>query len=275
MKSANQLFTRRAIGLIASYVLLGPFACNAQPASLEISGTLEDAAGKRVTGGFVKVVNQTSQATSIVSSGADGTYKTPGIAPGVYMIQAYGADRQSEAVGPLDMRAGSHRIALKMTIPFSPVSIPEGSTDSELAAAMPDGPAKGAIVSRCTTCHRLQWILSARKTPAEWKQTVERMRDNRQGSTRPLNEINGEEDLIRLDNIASYLAKELHAGYTSRPARVRCTANFERRAFSSQPQYPRAPCSSRYSDRFGRKGFASGREGERYGRRSTRYGVAQ
>ncbi len=95
---------------------------------------------------------------------------------------------------------GSKRVLLGLVVLFiiaaSVVSACGGSTSEEPPAEEPvslDGEA--LLQERCTDCHGLERTTSARKTRAEWDETVTRMVDK--GA-----ELNDEEKTVLVDYLA-------------------------------------------------------------------------
>ena len=168
-----------------------------------LTGTVSDAKGQPVAGALVKVASREPGVSFMVVSQALGRYRTPCLPPGNYSVQAFGAAVKSAATNVSNDAVAD----LALTEPLQIPTRPKRMTDIDYAKLMPEGSGKNAVAGRCATCHSLQWVVSARKTPQQWHQTVDRMRDNFQGRLRPLNNISGEADLLQLDTMADYLAK--------------------------------------------------------------------
>ena len=144
----------------------------------------------------------------MVVSQSKGRYSVSGVLPGMYTVQAFGVDDQSALLGPFKVGSSEPvKVDLTLSTPLKAFVRGKRLTDADYAKLMPEGNGKNAVVSRCTTCHSLERILSARKTPDKWQETVTRMRANLQDDFRPLDHINTEADLIRLDTMAEYLGK--------------------------------------------------------------------
>jgi cytochrome c5 len=76
------------------------------------------------------------------------------------------------------------------------------------AVAQPPGPGLDLINQRCIYCHSTAQIFSARKTPQEWAETVQKMADR--GA-----EVSPEEQQV----MVAYLAKNFASdGHSSSPA---------------------------------------------------------
>jgi len=174
----------------------------------ELSGTLTDSSGQPVTGALVKVSSRELNIGFAVVTQTQGRYSTPELQPGSYVVQAFGPDSESAALGPITIAKGQPpKINLVLSSPLKRTPLLKRFSDAEFTKLMPDGPGKSSVSSRCATCHGLLWVVSARKTPEKWAETVDRMRDDLQGRDRPLNDILGESDLLQLDEMAEYLAK--------------------------------------------------------------------
>jgi virginiamycin B lyase len=173
-----------------------------------ITGRVLDRFGNPVSGALVKVGSEELGLKFVVVTQAKGQYRTPDLLPGKYKIQAFDGSHQTALSGAVDIRAGLQpSIDLTLNIPLELPPRLKRMKDEDYAKLMPEGNGRTLVASRCTTCHTLQWVLSARKTAEKWRETVARMRDNLQGRRKPLNDISSEADLIQLDNMADYLGK--------------------------------------------------------------------
>ena len=198
---------KRTTGLFLSGCAL--FASGALSLSAEeISGILTDSSGQPVVGALVKVMSRQLNIGFVVVTQAQGRYTTPNLPPGSYVVQAFGADSETGVMGPVQVAQGQPgKMNLALSTPLKRAPLVRRFTDAEFTKLMPEGPGKSPVSSRCATCHSLLWVLSARKTPEKWVETVDRMRDDLQGRDRPLNDILGESDLLELDEMADYLGK--------------------------------------------------------------------
>ena len=170
-----------------------------------ISGIVTDSSAKPTPGALVRIRSEELGLSFMLVSQAQGRYRTPALLPGKYTVQGFGPDSQSEPRGPVEIRAGQAG-QLDLTL-SAPLTIPppfKRMNDADYAKLMPEGKGKNIVVARCATCHDLDWIIAARKTPDEWQDTVERMRYDLQGRERPLNR---EEELTQLDPAVEYLGK--------------------------------------------------------------------
>jgi len=173
-----------------------------------IIGTLKDASGQPLAGALVKVSSQELGLSFMVVTQGQGRYSTPNLLPGRYIVQGFGSDSQTPPMAPAEVRGSQPtKMDLALSIPLKLAPPRKRMMDADYAKLMPEGPGKNAVASRCATCHSLQWVVSARKTPEKWQETVGRMRDDLQGRDRPLNDILGESDLIQMDTMTEYLSK--------------------------------------------------------------------
>ena len=61
---------------------------------------------------------------------------------------------------------------------YGPDSTPPGASEASSSPgsrALPDEPGREILVRSCVQCHAMEMILEAKKSEAEWKQTVDRM----------------------------------------------------------------------------------------------------
>lgn len=178
--------------------------------STRINGVLKNAAGAPVEGALVKVTSKDLGLGFMVVSQALGRYNTPNLLPGKYSVQAFAGDSQSAPTAPVEVRSGEQG---KADVALSaPLKVPpplKRLTDADYAKLMPEGDGKEVFTVLCSTCHSFLWILSARKTPEKWNETVDRMRDDLYGRERSLNDLDKESEF---DQIKAYLTKNYSPG---------------------------------------------------------------
>jgi len=156
MNFANKL---RSISILAAGALLFLLAAclpvKAQ-ATATVKGVVKNASGKPVEGAFVRIRSLESGIVFMVVSQAQGRYSSPNLLPGKYMIEGVGGEYQSDPAGPVEAGNGQPAqmdvvlsVARKATPPRQRI------TQSEFAAAMPEGPAKQLILTKCVSCHDL------------------------------------------------------------------------------------------------------------------------
>src|ERR1700676_2537653 len=74
--------------------------CSAMEAQVTaVTGMLQDRSGQPVTGVLVKVSSKELGLSFMVVTGAQGRYITPNLRPGSYMVQGFGVEIQSVAMG--------------------------------------------------------------------------------------------------------------------------------------------------------------------------------
>lgn len=202
------MITREIVLVMMALAVIGFGRAPLKAQNITITGMVKDTSGQPVVGALIKVRCEELGLAFMVVSQTRGRYSTPNLLPGKYTVQGFGVDYQSGFMGPVEVRRNQHgKMDLTLSIPLMLPPPHKPMTDADYAKLMPEGNGKSAVVSRCATCHSLQWLVSARKTPEKWQETVGRMRDDLQGRGRPLNEISAEADLIQLDTMTDYLAK--------------------------------------------------------------------
>jgi streptogramin lyase len=95
------------------------------------------------------------------------------------MVQGFGGSIQSEAVGPVEVstdRQGKMDLVLNAPLQIPPRE--KRMVDADYEKLLPPGPGKADAADRCSSCHSLLPIVSARKTREEWQQTFDRMVDD-------------------------------------------------------------------------------------------------
>ena len=79
--------------------------------------------------------------------------------------------------------------------------------NSALGAALPDGKGKAEFVHNCTVCHLASMVTRVKKTPEEWRKSVDEMASRGTDGTK--------EDL---DNVVLYLVTNYGADGSGKPA---------------------------------------------------------
>jgi len=178
-----------------------------------IAGVIKDTSAQPMAGVLVRVRSEELGLSFTVVSQKQGRYATPNLLPGRYIVQGFSVDHQSEPMGPLAVRGGQHgQMDLTLNVPLKLPPPHQRMNDADFAIFMPEGKGKGLVESRCTICHTLQRVVSARKTPQEWQKTVNEMRYKFHGKEMPLNHATSEVELIQLDTMADYLGKTFALG---------------------------------------------------------------
>ena len=178
-----------------------------------ITGVLRNAAGEPVVGGLVKFRSDELNLGFMVVSQEQGRFSTPNLLPGKYTGQAFGGGSQSSPLGPVEVTKGQQgKLDLTLTAPLQIPAQQKRMTDADYEKLMPPS-ADGIphiIADRCKGCHSLQPILSARKSPEKWQETLERMTDKMVDHHRVLSPLGGDDRKLRLAEdpfILKYLAK--------------------------------------------------------------------
>ena len=162
---------------ILAAIACGTIALVAQ-STTTISGVVKSSTGEPVAGAYVKVKNYDAGLTFMVVSQAQGRYSTPDLKPGMYTVQAIGADRQSPPSAPVDV-AGGKQATVDVTLsdarkmPAPRVQLLE----SDFEKQMPEGEAKKLLTTRCVLCHGMDRVVASRFTREEWEKTVDTMRE--------------------------------------------------------------------------------------------------
>jgi streptogramin lyase len=171
-----------------------------------VTGVIKDAAGHAVAGALVKVRSEPLGLAFMVVSREQGQYSTPNLPRGSYTVQAFGADAQGSSTSPIEIVGGKPRtIDIVLSGPLHVPARQERLNDDDYTKLLPEGPAKRVVAGKCAFCHSLLDVVSARKTPAKWKETYERMYDDLYGMRKPIVAQSNEdqEDTLVLD----YLSK--------------------------------------------------------------------
>jgi len=140
---------RQRILLVIALSIAG-LCCSAMEAQVTaVTGMLKDRSGQPVAGALVKVSSKELGLGFMVVTGAQGRYITPNLRPGSYMVQGFGGENQSVAMG-IEIHTGQQG---KMDLTLdTPLVIPpprKRMTDADYAKLMPEGKGKSAVVSRC------------------------------------------------------------------------------------------------------------------------------
>ena len=145
-----------------------------------IAGTITSATGQPVSGALVKANNKSLGLGFMVVSQGKGLYRTPNLPPGKYTVQAFGGSSQS-APQDAELSSGNPtKISLALNVPLQIPPREKRLSNEEWEWLIPeaDDPfIRNTAAPVCSECHTLEWIVSARKTPEEWRKTMERMTD--------------------------------------------------------------------------------------------------
>jgi hypothetical protein len=216
---------------IVGSAILCAVALPAADNSGSIQGVVKNAAGEAVSGAFVKLKNGERRFTFMVISQAQGRYTAVNLPLGKYELQGVGGDFQSETT---PVEAAAERPAsvdLRLTVqraPDLPHAWPgmlpgqiagEGGGNGTVQVNLPDGAGKPIVQSKCTVCHGVGIIASARFDRQRWEDVIEEMRSYAQGSTIPMKDLTEQESKALLEYVTANFSNE-GRGRPARPART-------------------------------------------------------
>lgn len=141
-----------------------------------VTGLIKDSSGQPVAGALVKVNGTDTGLGYMVVSQADGSYATPELIPGKYIVHAIGGTFESNTSEPVEVNKGSEVQADRVLDSERVIPPPViRMTNADYAKLMPEGDAKLKIIATCTRCHGLDRVVPARKSPPSWQITIDRM----------------------------------------------------------------------------------------------------
>jgi len=194
-----------------------------------IQGVVKNGSGEPVSGAFVKMKNGERRLTFMVISQALGRYTASNLPPGKYEVQGVGGDFQSEMSAPVEVTAGRPAtLDLSLTVqraPDLPHAWPgmlpgqiagEGGGNSTVQVNLPDGDGKPIVQAKCTVCHGVGIIASARFDRKRWEDVIEEMRSYAQGSTIPMKDLTEQESKTLLEYVTANFSNE-GRGRAARP----------------------------------------------------------
>src|ERR1700676_1682165 len=130
--------------------------CSAMEAQVTaVTGMLKDRSGQPVAGALVKGSSEKLGLSFMVVTGAQGRYMTPNLRPGNYMVQGFGGENQSVAMGVEIQNGQEGNMDLTLGTPLIILPPRKRMTDADYAKLMPEGKGKSAVVKHCATCQRL------------------------------------------------------------------------------------------------------------------------
>jgi len=173
-----------ATSVAATAMLLAP--AFAQGNRGAVQGVITDASGKPVEGAFVKLKNDQTRLTFMVTTRANGQFNAKDLPPGQYRVQGVGGGYESEWFSNVNVAAGGDaKVGLQlsnkqgpMLAPAWPKRAPQAvvAKTSKDAKDLPDGAGKQLVAEKCTLCHDVQRIAVKRSDKADWEHTISRMR---------------------------------------------------------------------------------------------------
>ena len=103
--------------LVLAGLLSAPWSASAQVAGAEITGVVTDRAGAAVPGAAVTVTNDATHQQRVVLSTADGIYRAPSLAPGVYRVDIALSGFKTMRRGGIRLSTGNKaRVDFELTI---------------------------------------------------------------------------------------------------------------------------------------------------------------
>ena len=155
-----------------------------------IAGVVKNASGSSIAGALVKVSSEGLGVGFMVVSQGQGRYVTPNLPPGKYTIDGFGGTYESEPSPLVEVGSGQQtKVDVVLTVPLQIPPRTKRMTDADYAKLMPDELDKHTIENICAECHSLGWVVSARKTPEKWRETLDRMQDKLISDRRSLSEL--------------------------------------------------------------------------------------
>ena len=194
--------------LLAALAILSSSRLPVTAQTSALTGVVKDAAGNAVAGALVKVRSESLGLGFMVVSQEQGQFRTPALPRGKYTVQALGADSQSGPLEPVEVGGGQpQKIDLVLKAPLHIPAREKRFNDDDYTKLLPEGAAKRVVAGKCSFCHSLQDVISARKTPEKWKETYERMYDDLYGMRKPIVAQSNEDQEDAL--VLEYLSKNL------------------------------------------------------------------
>ncbi|HET6630368.1 MAG TPA: carboxypeptidase regulatory-like domain-containing protein, partial [Woeseiaceae bacterium] len=187
----------------------GPAAGTAQTHAGVVQGTVTDVSGQPVSGAFVKLHNTSGRLSFMVISQEGGRYTADKLPAGSYTVQAVGGDFESAWSAPVSVSNGAAGAAdVKLDQPRAPDLAPAWPRrlPEHLATldALPAGPGKDVIASKCSGCHSADQVVASRYDEDTWRSTVGEMQELIAASGRP--ELSDADENILLDYLFANLA---------------------------------------------------------------------
>ncbi len=179
----NGARSKLAAILAAAFLFLGGPLARAAENNSSIEGVVRDAAGKPVTGAFVKLKNNERHLEFMVISQALGHYAMSNLPAGKYVIQGVGGGFQSSVSAPVEVADGkTAKQDLSLTsrqrppLPRAwPMKTPEALMVT-VSKELPEGDGKKLVAARCTSCHDTERFVGFHMPREDWAFTIRRMR---------------------------------------------------------------------------------------------------
>ena len=172
---------------------------------------MQDAAGKPVSGAFVKLKNNDRHLEFMVVSQAQGRYTVSNLPAGKYMVQGVGGGYQSNVSASVDVAEGkTAKQDLSLTAkqgPMLPRAWPMKTPEALMVTVskeLPEGDGKKLIAARCTTCHDTERFIGFHMPREDWAFTLRRMRARIR--TAKIRDLSPDEAKLALDYLSTNFA---------------------------------------------------------------------
>jgi outer membrane receptor protein involved in Fe transport len=134
---------RRLIAVVA--ILLLPIGAMAQTTGAVLSGTVTDASGATIPGVTVTATNDATGVARVVTTGADGSYRTPTLVPGRYTVSASLDGFSVVTVQNVDLNIATTRT---LDLSLRPSAVQESIIVTADAPLVATTPSIGTVVSQ-------------------------------------------------------------------------------------------------------------------------------
>lgn len=175
--------SKLAILFASALLFFGSQSARAAENNSTIEGVVQDAAGKPVTGAFVKLRNSERHLEFLYISQAQGKYTANNLPAGKYLVQGVGDGFQSGVFVPVEVAEGkTAKQDLSLTAkqgPMLPRAWPMKTPEALMVTVskeLPEGDGKKLVAARCTTCHNTERFVGFHMPREDWQFTVRRMR---------------------------------------------------------------------------------------------------
>jgi len=207
----NGTRSRLAAIFAAALLFLGAQFALAAENNSSIEGVVQDAAGKPVTGAFVKLKNNERHLEFMVISQSQGHYTVSNLPAGKYVIQGVGGGFQSSVSAPVEVAEGkTAKQDLSLTArqgPALPRAWPMKTPEALMVTVskeLPEGDGKKLIAARCTTCHDIERFVGFHMPREDWAFTIRRMRARIR--TAKIRDLTEDESKLAIDYLSTNFA---------------------------------------------------------------------
>jgi streptogramin lyase/mono/diheme cytochrome c family protein len=176
-----------AVGIATGAVLIAVSSVASAQNNGTVTGVVNDASGRPVTGAFVKLKNDQKRLTFMVITREQGRFDAKDLPPGTYQVQGVGGGYQSQWFNNVTVTNGGEgaKVGLSLTDQQGPAlapSWPHRLPEAEVLKAsvdpkdLPEGEGKALVAQYCNSCHDLRRVVVNRSDLDHWSHTVTRMR---------------------------------------------------------------------------------------------------